>query len=561
MQQEDLERDTKNDHSRWLLRFPRAVPIAAFLLIAAITLLSVVLIERSVADNERVSLDRTASSLSSTLERRATASASYLRAGAALFATTGQFSLSEFRRFVSELQLDRDYRGIDGIGWAPALSPDDVPEFESVMSARLGERLNVWPREKSDARGLIVPVRYLQPDNARNRRALGFDMNSEIVRRTAMTLAAQRAQPVASGRVRLKQEGTNAAAGFLIYMPVYDGQGRERRLKGYVYSPIRATEFLDAAVNEEFGDKGLSARFYNGAVADENLLAVTGEQQDVSEQVEMPVNIAGRTMTVVLTAPANAMLSPLSMIALLFGLFVGSLLMLVARLLTRRATEDQIKLNWFEEQSSIRNSLTRELNHRVKNTLANVLSIIALTRRRATEVPEFADGLAGRIRALSATHDLLTQSEWGTTPIRAVIDAELAPYANTGDGMVTRSGPEVELAPNDALSLGMAIHELATNAAKYGALSTSDGSVSVVWTLAGAGLAEIHWTETGGPPVPLSRGRGFGTELIEKVVAHELRHPVELDFHADGVRCKLLVPVRQPTEFALRAPSEGRPSP
>src|SRR5690606_5977956 len=112
-----------------------------------------------------------------------------------------------------------------------------------------------------------------------------------------------------------------------------------------------------------------------------------------------------------------------------------------------------------------------------------VLSIIALTRRRATNLHEFADGLDGRIRALSATHDLLTQSDWGTTPIRSVVQAELLPYAQDGDHRIDLQGPDIELAPNDALSLGLATHELATNAAKYGALSKPGGTVSVHWRL------------------------------------------------------------------------------
>jgi two-component sensor histidine kinase len=238
---------------------------------------------------------------------------------------------------------------------------------------------------------------------------------------------------------------------------------------------------------------------------------------------------------------------------LLFGLAVAILLMLVSRLLTNQLVEDQRALAWFAEQNSIRNSLTRELNHRVKNTLANVLSIVTLTRRRANSLDEFADGLDGRIRALSATHDLLTQSDWGTTPIEAVVAAELSPYTRAGEDVLDMSGPPVELAPNDALSLGLALHELATNASKYGALSVPGGRVSIRWSLAGEGLAEIYWRESGGPPVRESRPRGFGTDLIEKIVAHELRNPVTLEFAPEGVRCILKVPVRQPSDFSLRA--------
>ena len=134
-----------------------------------------------------------------------------------------------------------------------------------------------------------------------------------------------------------------------------------------------------------------------------------------------------------------------------------------------------------------------------------------------------------------------------------MIEAELAPYAEGGVQLVGMRGPDVELAPNDALSLGLALHELATNASKYGALTTLDGRVSVTWELVTPALARIEWVESGGPPVAGDRRRGFGTDLIEKIVAHELRNPVELDFAKDGVRCTLLIPVRRATEFTLRS--------
>ena len=147
---------------------------------------------------------------------------------------------------------------------------------------------------------------------------------------------------------------------------------------------------------------------------------------------------------------------------------------------------------------------------------------------------------------------MLTQSEWGTTPIRSVVEVELAPYARDQDHSLDLVGPHTELAPNDALSLGLAIHELATNAAKFGSLSVPGGVVAVHWSQVNDTLAKIEWIESKGPPVDKPRRRGFGTDLIEKIVAHELRHPVELDFCPEGVRCTLLVPVREPSEFELR---------
>ena len=338
-------------------------------------------------------------------------------------------------------------------------------------------------------------------------------------------------------------------------MPVFEPIPGGRRLKGFIYSPFTARDFLSAALElENAGSYGV--RLYDGAFREANLMASIESAAARGETVSERVEVGDTPWLLQITSSQGSDLSGLSMVTMIFGMLVASLLMLLVRMLTQQALEDEASLRWFEEQASIRNSLTRELNHRVKNTLANVLSIIALTRRRATNLGEFADGLDGRIRALSATHDLLTKSDWGTTPIRAVVEAELMPYAQEGDHEVDLEGPEIELAPNDALSLGLATHELATNAAKYGALSRTGGKVTVHWKLVAPGLMRIEWKETGGPPVGPQRGRGFGTDLIERIVAHELKNPVELDFEPDGVRCVLTVPVRRPTEFSIRA---GRP--
>ena len=462
--------------------------------------------------------------------------------------------VARFRRFVSELRLDADYRGAEGIGWAPVVYSDEVEAFDAQMTAAAPGRVRLHPR-LDGSQPYAVPVTYLEPDTERNRRALGFDMFSDPVRRAAMIAAERTARPTASGRVVLRQEGEGSQSGFLIYMPVFEPIPGGRRLKGFIYSPFTASDFLAAALElEDAGSFGV--RLYDGAVREANLMASIDSAVAQGETVSERVEVADTPWLLQVTSSYGGGLSGLSMVTMIFGMLVASLLMLLVRMLTQQALEDEASLKWFEEQASIRNSLTRELNHRVKNTLANVLSIIALTRRRATDLNEFADGLDGRIRALSATHDLLTKSDWGTTPIRAVVEAELLPYAQDGVHEIELQGPDIELAPNDALSLGLAMHELATNAAKYGALSQSGGKVAAHWKLVTPGLVRIEWQESGGPPVAPQRGRGFGTDLIERIVAHELKNPVELDFAPEGVRCVLTVPVRRPTEFSMRG---GRP--
>ena len=535
------------------------MPVAIFLLIAAITVLSVFAIERGEDARAAVQLHSRATAIASALERRANASSAYLRAGAALVATLEDVPVARFRRFVSELRLDSDYRGAEGIGWAPVVYPDEVAAYEAELAAIAPGRVRLYPAI-AGGQPYAVPVTYLEPDTERNRRALGFDMFSEPVRRAAMLSAERTARPTASGRVVLRQDGAEGYSGFLIYMPVFEPIPGGRRLKGFVYSPFTARDFLASAL--ELQDAGsFGVRLYDGEVSNANLMASIESAAADGESVRENVQVADTPWVLQVTSSYGGGLSGLSMATMIFGMLVAALLMLLVRMLTQQALEDEASLRWFEEQASIRNSLTRELNHRVKNTLANVLSIIALTRRRATDLGEFADGLDGRIRALSATHDLLTKSDWGTTPVRAVIEAELLPYAQDTEHQIDLQGPEIALAPNDALSLGLATHELATNAAKYGALSRSGGKVAVHWKLVAPGLVRIEWQESGGPPVKGQRGRGFVTDLIERIVAHELKNPVELDFAPEGVRCVLTVPVRRPTEFAMRASKTGTREP
>ncbi|WP_279349477.1 CHASE domain-containing protein [Erythrobacter litoralis] len=512
-------------------------------------MLSVFAIERGERVRERAEIIRDTQAIATAIERRIYSHSSYLRAGAALFSAQDSVDPATFRRFVTELRLDTDYRGAEGLGYAPVIDASEVVAYEQRLNMGRNTTRSVWPSLAQQPRDKLVPVLFLRPDTQRNRRALGFDMYSDPVRREAMDEAERDGRPTATGEIVLKQEGTGDAAGFNIYMPIFNNSAVGRELKGFIYSPFNAAQFLASTSESSLGDD-MAVQLSDLATGD--LMARRGEWREEGTSISRQIDLANHPVRLTVQSAVDTTLSPLSLITLLSGLAVASLLTIVARLLTKQAAEDHRSLQWFAEQNSIRNSLTRELNHRVKNTLANVLSIVSMTRRRATSLDEFAEGIDARIRALSATHDLLTQSDWGTTPVRAVVEAELSPYARDEDQQIVLDGPEVELAPNDALSLGLAVHELATNATKYGSLSVPGGRVEVQWDLVTPALAQIDWRESGGPDVTPPNKRGFGTDLIEKIVAHELRQPVELEFDPAGVRCSLRIPVRETGDFELR---------
>lgn len=544
---------------RWLLEYPRAVPVAIFLAIIAITALSVFAIESNVRAREDAQLSAYAKSVKSALERRGNSSSTYLRAGAALFSNVETINAQVFSQFVDDLQLDADYHGIENIGWLTVVPRSGEAEFLARTRMEQADFPNIWPRPGAALPRLAI-VTYLASASSGGNQGLGYNMYSNAVLAQALDEARRSVRPTASDVVDLSTIGfapeSSETWGFVNVMPVFRGaqslrtEGRD--LSGYVFATFDATQLLDAAASEANLPEEFGVRMYSGPPTFDQALAAIGPAGNPASQEEQRITIANRDFSLVIGSDAPAVLSPLSMVTLLFGLALAGLLMLLARLLTQQAHEDQEKLIFFEEQNAIRDSLVRELNHRVKNTLANVLSILSLTKRRAKSLDDFAEGLEGRIRSLSATHDLLTVSEWSTTPMCSVVEAELGHFADDATEGLTVEGPDVELAPKDALSFGLAIHELATNAAKYGALSVPGGAVSIKWKLVGNHLAEIEWRESGGPEVPQIRKRGFGMELIEKIVAHELRYPVKIEFAREGVICVMRVPVRKRSEFEIR---------
>lgn len=195
-----------------------------------------------------------------------------------------------------------------------------------------------------------------------------------------------------------------------------------------------------------------------------------------------------------------------------------------------------------------RDLLVAELSHRVKNTLATVLSIARQSFHKGQSVEEASRMFGARIGALAQTHGRLAEANWSGISLETILFDELAPYRGRDGRNVSISGPRVELNPKCALTLGLAVHELATNAAKYGAFSTSGGSISVDWQINGPGKQlKIRWKETGGPPVVQPKRSGFGRLLLERALASDLKGNVHLGFDTDGLECSIVLPLNELT--------------
>jgi two-component sensor histidine kinase len=190
--------------------------------------------------------------------------------------------------------------------------------------------------------------------------------------------------------------------------------------------------------------------------------------------------------------------------------------------------------------------LIHELNHRVKNTLATVQSIAAQTLRSASTMDEARHALEERLIGLGRAHDVLTRDKWDGADLLAIVAQAVAPYTLGRQRPLHVTGPDVRLTPRMTLALAMALHELATNAVKYGALSTPTGEIRITWTVEETTSPRrlcLRWQEAGGPPVQPPARRGFGTRLIERSLAQDLDGNVRIDFARDGIICIVNAPL------------------
>jgi len=201
--------------------------------------------------------------------------------------------------------------------------------------------------------------------------------------------------------------------------------------------------------------------------------------------------------------------------------------------------------------------LAREVDHRARNSLAVVQSILRLTRADTAE--QFVSVVEARIQALAATHKLLTATRWEGASLREIIDAEMAPYrSNHGDHVITE-GPEVVLKPSAAQSVALALHELATNAAKHGCLSRRSGALCIKWVVESDALS-LKWNEQGGPATAMPTALGFGLKIVRSGIEEQLDGQVTYDWRKEGLSCKLSVPITHVVKVLEDQPVAGAPS-
>jgi PAS domain S-box-containing protein len=186
-------------------------------------------------------------------------------------------------------------------------------------------------------------------------------------------------------------------------------------------------------------------------------------------------------------------------------------------------------------------TLAREAEHRAKNILATVQATVHLTQADTAE--DFKQALNGRIQALANVHALFAQSRWTGADLRTLALQELSPYGQGEQGRARIEGPNIMLEPGTAQMVGVCLHELATNAAKYGALSRPQGHVRIAWSRTSVGRVVLSWSETGGPPVSRPARQGFGTRVMKNMIEGQLKGEMRFDWRLEGFACELSFPM------------------
>ncbi|MDX2289187.1 MAG: CHASE domain-containing protein [Hyphomicrobiaceae bacterium] len=461
-----------------------------------------------------------------------------LRAAAGFVRASGQPNERSWRAFTASLNLETEFPGVQGLGYVDVRQPSNA----------------------SGGLDLVTSIRFLEPKDWRNRRAIGYDMYSEPVRRRAMQQARDTGEPVLSGVVRLLQEtNENPQPGGLGYVPIYQGSdvpttiaARRDRLSGYVYGAFRWGDFISRSL----------AKYAPGTLQDTHLQVTTttedGELRTLFDSLggagpperssfthAAAIDIDGFTWNLAVSSlpafearldwsrPNTILLGALAFTAMLATILVTLDRSRARALLAKEALEREIQQRRIaQDHAQLANG---ELIHRVKNTLAIVSAIASQTARHSPSLPEFTRAFRERLAALGTVHDLLRPDPAYTPDLEMFLRDILKAFGGLaagdagGEPRLVLDGPRVSLPRNEAVLLSLLINELATNATKYGAWSGRDGQVKVGWTLEESELGEevvLVWSERGGPAPAPELKTGFGTQVIQ-AIERGLRGKVE----------------------------------
>lgn len=449
----------------------------------------------------------------------------------ALYQSDSAASGPGIRAYLAALRPQVHTPGMEGIGIAIAMQQATPAAAEERLRQNYGQDIAVWPTSDQP---VAFPIVLLEPDTQRNRDALGFDMYSEPTRRAAMRRAWQTGRPAASGIVELVQEEgeSRPQPGFLIYIPVYAGTpaassgpadavgtaGAARPIEAFVYAAFRIHDLMEATLGPQLETtRGIEVLAGKGPAAQR--VFRRGEMGwDVHEQT---LRVADRIWTIRISYGRfiDRLGRPLGI--LLFGIALALLATQLHRLQRRRIETADTLADEQARHAEDRELMIGEMAHRMKNAFARIGALARITLREADDLDDFETRFDGRLRALSDAKQTLVTGAVDTVDLGRIVHRELEIAGWPEGRLAALDGPDVELADEGAQAIALAVHELATNSIKYGALSGA-GDLAVGWRR-DDGHIELSWTESDLPETPQLDNESFGSHFVRSLIERQLK--------------------------------------
>ncbi len=530
------------------LRAAPWLPVVAILFLSA--LLSALLwrAERR-ATAERV--DRWAAQI----EYRLSEHVSAVYGMAAVASMNDRIDRTRLVKYLDDTKFTQRAPGAEGVGFLMYAKSDRAQEVRDEINRNYGEIVPIWP---SSTTGDIFAVVLFEPQTDRTRVALGFNAASEPVRRAtiARAIASKRAATTPPLTLVLDAANPNdTARGFWIGAPVYSSDVKNERLLGIFYTAFRADNLLQPVI-AEFGNDRLVSVHMN-EVSDASLIWNDGQNRRGRLVHTFPV--ADQTWIVSFDGPpAIGRHGVESWVLALLG---GGLLSLITGALVsaQRSVVDTSKALMLEQAARLEDKdvLLREMNHRIKNIIARVLSLTRLTARSVKSKDELVESLTRRLEAMGRAQDALTASDWQAAELKRLICDEIDLVADPNASHISLDGPRIMLDAQQSQALGLVFHELATNASKYGALQAAQGKLEIDWHVetgeTGAAELRISWKETGLEKTPDLSREGFGTELTRIMITGMLKGVFKREAQLNAFLVTITLPHRE--ALNVRAPA------
>ncbi|SHL72771.1 CHASE domain-containing protein [Roseibium suaedae] len=546
------------------------MPMLAFVIVSAIGLAMTYLIFEAETSAENTRFASIATEAVDRIRQKADQNLSVIAATHSFLNTNGaSVSRKEFQTFAMGLVVNSHVSGIQGIGFAQLIKTGDEISAERNLRQNYDFTAHIWPDSDQAFR---TPITLLEPQDARNQAALGYDMFSEPIRRAAMEAAASVGKMQASAPVELVQEITeDKQPGFLAYMPLFTpsemmqgepGDGKFGSIAGFVYAPFRAGDLHQVALSRPTPVSVLVETIDTTAGGSQLLFRSEGFEERLEEAqnvLKETIDVAGRQWSVSVIEAFPSSHTLLYWRTLILGtvslLFAAALAVSIrAQMKTSAATQElnQVAQKTIEEKDL----MLQEMKHRIKNSIARILAMARQTSNSSENLEEFTTSFTARLQAMANAQDLLTRSKWESADLKTLLTQELEQVFGNDSEQMEVGGPKVRLDERATHALGLVFHELATNAMKYSSIFEEGGSLSITWNTVRRDKEtwlELSWVEVSANAVPKPSSKGFGSRLIDASIRGELRGNIQHDFGPTGLKIRIALPLPKPKR--KKAPS------